>query len=117
MWFCTTSLSEPNEFETSEKKDIDQFVGIIQSSLRLNIKVSKCFRARRIQADHPHLLIVTLNDLQTKIELLCMSCQLRSVPEWKVLYINPDLTHQQKERREENLDKNWLQEDLLGKKN
>ena len=91
--------SEPNEFETREKKDKDQFVGAIQSSLRLNIKVSKCFRAGRIQADRPRLLIVTLNDLETKIELLRMSSQLRSIPEWKSLYIIPDLTLAEREER------------------
>ena len=91
--------SEPNEFETREKKDKDQFVGAIQSSLRLDIKVSKCFRAGRIQADRPRLLIVTLNDLETKIELLRMSSQLRSIPEWKSLYIIPDLTLAEREER------------------
>ena len=47
--------------------------------------------------DRPRLLIVTRTDLETKRELLRSSSQLRSMPEWQHLFINPDLTPAERE--------------------
>ena len=47
--------------------------------------------------DRPRLLVITLENMETKMELLRMSSELRNFTEWRNLYINPDLTPAERE--------------------
>ena len=87
----------PTAGETREKGDLAKFKEIIKENLKLIIKASKCHRVGKIQEDRPRLLIVTLADFDTKLELLRMSSQLRQTEAWKKLYINPDQTPAERE--------------------
>ena len=87
----------PSADETRELGDLYQFTSVIKNNLKLNIKATKCHRVGKLQEDRPRLLVVTLDNVETKQELLRMSSQFRSIPEWKNLYINPDLTPAERE--------------------
>lgn len=80
------------------QKDVSKLCSIIRSELSVNIRVKKAFRVGRRMPERPRLLIVTLESVEAKMELLKLASQLRSSDEWRTLYINPDLT--QKEREE-----------------
>ena len=84
--------SEPTDAQTREKQDLYQFHEFVKDAFHLNLKAPKCFRAGRLREGRPRLLVVTLEDVATKLELLRLSPSLRDIPEWKHIYINPDLT-------------------------
>lgn len=79
------------------EKDIEKFRDIIKNELHLNIRVTRAFRTGRGPAGKPRLLIVTLENQETKAELLKLASQLRSSREWHSLFINPDLTQSERE--------------------
>lgn len=89
--------SQPSDFESREKQDLRQFQDLVKNALKLNVRPTKCFRVVGMQEGRPRLLVVTLEDLATKIELLRMSSTLRNISEWKHIYINPDQTPQERE--------------------
>ena len=89
--------SEPSEVESREQKDLSKFEETIKDAMHLRVQATKCFRVGRLSEDRPRLLIVTLSDYETKMELLRSSSQLRNTPEWQHLYINPDLTPAERE--------------------
>ena len=80
------------------QKDVSKLCSIIRSELSVNIRVKKAFRVGRSMPGRPRLLVVTLESVEAKMELLKLASQLRSSDEWCTLFINPDLT--QKEREE-----------------
>ena len=87
-----------NSQEEKIAKDIHKFREIVKKELRLNLRVTRAFRAGKSLPNRPRLLVATLEDVETKIELLKLAPQLRNSTEWKHLFVNPDLT--QKEREE-----------------
>ena len=87
----------PTADETRETKDLRTFTEIIKESLKLSVRASKCHRVGKMQENRPRLLIVTLADLDTKLELLRLSHQLRQTEEWSRLYINADQTPAERE--------------------
>ena len=89
--------SKPTELDSREKLDLQKFERFSKDALNLSPRAQKCFRAGRVQEGRPRLLVVTLTDLETKMELLRLSSQLRSMPEWRHVYINPDLTPAERE--------------------
>ena len=89
--------SQPSETESREKQDLLKFQAFIKDALNLNLRAVKSFRAGKTQEERPKLLVVILEDIATKIELLRMSSQLRSIPEWRHVFINPDLTPAERE--------------------
>ena len=91
--------STPTSTETREEHDLRKFVNIIRDNLKLHIRAAKCHRAGKLQEDRPRLLVVTLENFETKQELLKMSSQLRNFPELKNMYVNPDLTPEERESR------------------
>ena len=86
------SQAERNE------NDILKFREIMKQELHLNIRITRAFRAGKRLSDKPRLLIASLENVETKMELLKLAPQLRNSTEWSTLFINPDLT--QKEREE-----------------
>ena len=89
--------STPSDIETRETRDLRKFVDVIKDSLKLNVRALRCYRVGKIREDRPRLLVVSLENIETKQELLRMSSQLRNIPEWSNLYINPDLTPAERE--------------------
>ena len=79
------------------RKDTDKLCSIIREELRLNIRVSKAFRAGKKLPEKPRLLIVTLDSVEARVELTKMASQLRNSAEWHSLFINPDLTQKERE--------------------
>ena len=88
---------EPVEMESRELMDLHQFEDAIKEALKLKVRATRCFRAGKLREDRPRLLIVTLSDFETKMEILRSSSQLRSHPKWQHIYINPDLTPEERE--------------------
>ena len=89
--------SVPADGVTREAKDLNKFKDIIKENLKLIIKASKCYRVGKMQENRPRLLIVSMDDLTSKQELLRMSSQLRQTEQWSKLFINPDQTPAERE--------------------
>ena len=87
----------PTVDQTREKGDLLKFSTIIKENLKLIIRASKCHRVGKLLEDRPRLLVVTLENFETKMELLRASSELRTTTEWRNLYINPDLTPAERE--------------------
>ena len=86
----------PTADQSREKGDLQKFSAIIKENLKLIIRASKC-RVGKMLEDRPRLLVITLENMETKMELLRMSSELRNFTEWRNLYINPDLTPAERE--------------------
>ena len=88
---------EPTEDNSREQLDMINFEETMKKALSLRVRSSKCFRVGKKREGHPRLLIVTLQDMETKMELLRSASQLRKEPEWRNIFINPDLTPAERE--------------------
>ena len=102
--------NEPTETESREKQDLQKFVDFVKDALHVQLRAIRCFRVGKIQESRPRLLVVTLEDLSAKIELLRMSSQLRHIPDWSHVYINPDFTPAEREERRK------LRQELLSRR-
>ena len=90
--------SEPGDSAAERtRKDTDKLCCIIREELRLNIRVSKAFRAGKKLPKKLRLLIVTLDSVEARVELIKMASQLRISAEWHSLFINLDLTQKERE--------------------
>lgn len=87
------------------KADMSLFVTMAKEVFRLNCKPTRSFRAGKVIPDRARLLIITLENEETKHEILSMAAQLRSSSNWTRVFITPDLTwserQAQKKLREE----------------
>lgn len=79
--------------------DIALFVSMIRDSFHLHVKATKSFRAGKVIPNKDRLLIITLENEESKFDILRMASQLRSTEEWQRVFITPDLTY--KERQEQ----------------
>ena len=77
--------------------DATAFINLVKDAFRLNIRISKLFRAGKASPDKPRLLIVTLENEQTRHDILKMAPQLRNSVRWNNIYISPDLTWKERE--------------------
>jgi len=59
--------------------------------------VTKAFRVGKPVQDKPRLLIVGLENVEVKIDVLKLAPQLRTTEEWKDVFITPDLTWKERE--------------------
>ena len=73
------------------------FQQLAKDEFRLHVWVSGCFRVGKSIAGRHRLLIVTLENTETKHDLLRMASQLRSSMNWGNVYITPDLTKAERE--------------------
>ena len=78
---ATASLSERSE------KDRELFKDIVKEGLNLIIHPTCSFRVGKKMGDNPRLLLVTLEDVDTKAELLKIAPQLRYLTLWKRIYV------------------------------
>ena len=78
-------------------KDKSSFVQLVKDEFRLSVKVTNCFRAGKVVTGKHRLLIVTLDDEETKWEIICHASQLRHSDRWPRVYLTPDLTRSERE--------------------
>ena len=92
------NLPEPSWETNSErmKDDLKSFIRIVREELHLIISAEKCFRAGKRHGTGPRLLIVTLDTEDMKREVLRQAPQLRNSTRFPGIYINPDLSPQQR---------------------
>ena len=96
------NLKESSGNTHNEKMLNDQarLTALIRDVFQLQVGISKSFRAGNSSSDRekPRLMVATLDSEAAKWELIKMAPQLRNTPGFTNIYINPDLT---KEEREE----------------
>ena len=88
---------EPGETLTERSaKDQAAFQTVVKEGLKLNVRTVKSFRVGKKIPEKPRLLIVTIETLESKLDLLSKVSQLKDT-RWQNIYINPDLTKQERE--------------------
>lgn len=97
--------------------DATKVHNIIKEELKLIIKPTKAFRVGK-RGDRPRLLIVTLENMEAKLEVLKLASQLRNSPTWSNIYLTKDMTWKEREelrkakaelaRRKENGEENLM---------
>ena len=93
------NLPEETGDTPAERSSKDQaaFETVVKEGLKLKVNSTKSFRAGKRIPERPRLLIVTIDTMEAKLDLLSKVSQLKDT-RWSNIYINPDLT---KEEREE----------------
>lgn len=92
------NLPEESGITLAERSSLDQaaFLTVVREGLKLRVHTTKSFRVGKQIPERPRLLIVTIDNLEAKKDLLSMASQLKDT-KWKNIYINPDLTKQERE--------------------
>ena len=62
------------------------------------MRVTKAFRVGKGSPEKPRLLIVGLENVETKADLLKLAPDLRHTQQWKRVFVTPDLTWQEREQ-------------------
>ena len=78
-------------------EDGSMFQKIVRNELKLNVKITNAYRVGKKAEDKPRLLVITVEDSDSKHEILRMSSQLRDSANWSNVYITPDLTWKERE--------------------
>ena len=78
-------------------KDKSSFTQLVKDEFRLSVKVTNCFRVGRAVTGKHRLLIVTLDDEETKWDIIRQASQLRHSDRWPRVYLTPDLTRSERE--------------------
>ena len=93
------NLPEQEGESVAEKteNDIKLFKEVIKEGMSLIVRPTKAFRAGRKVEGKPRLLIVSLENVDTKVELLKMAPQLRHLTTWKRIYVTPDLPKKERD--------------------
>ena len=94
------NLPESDKQTNIERRNNDAavFCNIIREEFKLNIKVASTTRLGRFDASRNRPLLVTLEDMETKREILGHAKELRQSESWGNIYISPDLTPTERER-------------------
>ena len=80
------------------KGDEEKFTGMIKEGLKLVVKCANAFRIGKSVENRPRLLLITLTNVDDKMNILRSAAALRSTTEWDNVYITPDLTWQEREK-------------------
>jgi len=54
--------------------------------------IKKLIRLGKRSQGQTRLILITVNDEETKMEILCNCAKLRNISAWKNVFISPDLT-------------------------
>ena len=94
------NLQEAEGHTQADKRKSDEvkFTGMIKNGLKLVVKCANYFRIGKKSEEKPRLLLVTLTNLEDKMNILRSAAILRSTTEWDNVYITPDLTWQEREK-------------------
>lgn len=106
-----------SESDNQAVDDAAKFQNIIKEELKLIVKSTKAFRVGK-RGERPRLLIVSLENMETKLEVLKLASQLRKSPTWSNIYVTKDMTWKEREelrkakaelaRRRENGEENLM---------
>ena len=93
------NIPEPSSNVYAERVESDKakFIEVIRDSMHLNVKATKAYRVGKPDQEKPRLLIVGLENIEVKSEILKMAPQLRATEKWSNVYISPDLTWKERE--------------------
>ena len=89
--------TEAESLTDRAQSDQEQFRDLVKDCFRMNIRTSRSFRAGKKIDGKPRLLIITLENIETKLELLKMAPQLRHHERGKNIFVTPDLTREERE--------------------
>ena len=78
-------------------EDGSTFRNIVREELKINVKVTNAYRVGKKVEGKPRLLVISLEDVDTKHEILKVASQLRDSADWSNVYITPDLTWKERE--------------------
>ena len=92
------NLPEPDA-SIPNKNECDQalFKEMIKDGLKLIVQPTRSFRVGRKLEGRPRLLIVTVENIDIKIDILKLASQLRHLDRWRNVFINPDLSKKERE--------------------
>ena len=110
MYLVIHNMEESSGKDARERasKDAEKFKAMIRETMRIVVHTTKCFRVGRKREGKPRLLIISVDDLDTKHEILRHARDLRSTDEYGNIFITPDLTKSEREqgkRMREELDR------------
>lgn len=95
------NLPEPKSQSVQEQasQDIKLFKDIVEKELKIDVstlKISKAVRLGKL-AEKPRLLLITVNDEQSKVGILRAASKLKSSKKWSSVYFSADLTQRERE--------------------
>ena len=79
------------------KHDTTTFISIVKNCLDIDVTVTKSFRAGRVMTERPRPLVLTLDSVDCKTEILENAYKLSHFNEWKKVYLAPDRTPKERE--------------------
>ena len=85
------------DISARNQHDVATFVSIVKECLRLDVRVTKSFRAGKINSEKPRTLVLTLDDMGTKVQILEKAYKLSHSSKWRRIYIAPDRTLKERE--------------------
>ena len=94
------NMEEPSAEGARERasKDAENFKVMIRETMKIVVHTTKCFRVGRRREERPRLLIVSVDDLDTKHEILRHARDLRGIDNYGNIFITPDLTKSEREQ-------------------
>ena len=78
--------------------DTKTFKNMVKHGLKLIVETTKTFRVGKKDGNKPRLMVVTLTSMAHKVEILRSAASLRDT-KWNNVYITPDLTWKEREKR------------------
>ena len=90
--------SESEVFEERAKHDAQQFEEMVKEAFRLRVTCVRSFRAGKKVPGKDRLLIVSLESVAIRQELVRMAPQLRNCEKYDGVYMNPDLSPREREQ-------------------
>ena len=78
-------------------EDKEKFSQLVKDEFHLRVSVSNSFRVGRALPGKHRLLIVTLDNEETKWDIIRLAPQLRNSELWPRVYLSPDLTKSERE--------------------
>ena len=87
-----STAQTPND---RKKDDLNSFIQLVRDELHLTVSPEKCFRVGQRNSTRSRLLIVTLESVEVKWDVLRQAPQLKESKHFPRIYINPDLSVQE----------------------
>ena len=79
------------------QQDTQKFVDMVKKGLKINARVTKAFRVGKKLPTKHRLLIVSMENMGVKTDILKMAYCLRQTTDYSNIYISPDLTWKERE--------------------
>ena len=89
--------NQEGDANARNKHDTTTFISIVKNCLDIDVTVTKSFRAGRVMTERPRPLVLTLDSVDCKTEILENAYKLSHFNEWKKVYLAPDRTPKERE--------------------